>query len=192
MKHLSGMDALFLHMESAEMPTHVGSLHVLQLPEGYDGDFFEEVKQYLTGRLHLATVFTRKLAFMPFDLSDPDTVDLGLVPDFPASRADAVARAKQQRFEVKIMEVGLRAARIQDQRDLLSLLGLGKVPVGLGFKNAGPGNGGIALGAIFGTAYDVPLRGFDASATVAVPALGAIWLHWEPQQQVETSAGGEA
>jgi 1,4-alpha-glucan branching enzyme len=42
------------------------------------------------------------------------------------------------------------------------------------------------------TAYDVPLRGFDASATVAVPALGAIWLHWEPQQQVETSAGGEA
>lgn len=75
MKHLSGMDALFLHMESAEMPTHVGSLHVLQLPEGYDGDFFEEVKQYLTGRLHLATVFTRKLAFMPFDLSDPVWVE---------------------------------------------------------------------------------------------------------------------
>jgi 1,4-alpha-glucan branching enzyme len=42
------------------------------------------------------------------------------------------------------------------------------------------------------TAYDVPLRGFDASATVAIPALGAIWLHWEPEQHVETSAGGEA
>ncbi|MHB1008079.1 MAG: 1,4-alpha-glucan branching protein GlgB [Propionibacteriaceae bacterium] len=42
------------------------------------------------------------------------------------------------------------------------------------------------------TAYDVPVRGFDASATVAVPALGAIWLHWDPTQQVETSAGGGA
>jgi 1,4-alpha-glucan branching enzyme len=42
------------------------------------------------------------------------------------------------------------------------------------------------------TAYDVPFRGFDASATVAVPALGAIWLHWDPTQQVETSVGGEA
>jgi 1,4-alpha-glucan branching enzyme len=42
------------------------------------------------------------------------------------------------------------------------------------------------------TAYDVPSRGFTASATVAVPALGAIWLHFEPEQHVETSAGGEA
>ncbi|MDF3933903.1 WS/DGAT/MGAT family O-acyltransferase, partial [Pseudomonas citronellolis] len=75
MKHLSGMDAMFLHMESAEMPTHIGSLHVLQLPEGYDGDFYEEVKTYLAGRLHLTSVFTRKLAFMPFDLSDPVWVE---------------------------------------------------------------------------------------------------------------------
>jgi outer membrane protein TolC len=92
-----------------------------------------------------------------FDLADPETVDLGLIPDFPSSREDAVARAAQQRLEVKIMEVGLRAARVQDRRDLLALLGMGKLPVGLGFKNAGPANGGIALGAIFGTAYDVPL-----------------------------------
>jgi len=42
------------------------------------------------------------------------------------------------------------------------------------------------------TAYEVPVRGFEASATVAVPALGAVWLHFEPEQQVETSAGGEA
>ncbi|MBN9522130.1 TolC family protein [bacterium] len=92
-----------------------------------------------------------------FDLADPDTVDLGLIPDFPASREDAVARARQQRFEVRLMEVGLRAARVQDRRDLLALLGMGKLPVGMGFKNAGPANGGIALGAVFGTAYDVPL-----------------------------------
>lgn len=92
-----------------------------------------------------------------FDLADPDMVDLSLIPDFPTSREEAVARAKQQRFEVKIMEVGLRAARIQDQKDLLSLLGVGKTPVGLGFKNAGAANEGIAFGAIFGAEYDVPL-----------------------------------
>ena len=92
-----------------------------------------------------------------FDLAAPDAVNLGLVPDLPACREDAVALAKQQRVEVRIMEVGLRAARLQDQKDLLRLLGLGQLPAGLSFKNTTPGNGGIALGAIFGTLYDVPL-----------------------------------
>ncbi len=44
MNHLSGIDAAFLHLESPEMPMHVGSLHVLELPAGYSGDFFEDVK----------------------------------------------------------------------------------------------------------------------------------------------------
>jgi len=92
-----------------------------------------------------------------FILTDPDLVDLSLIPDFPTSREDAVSRAKQQRFEVKIMEVGLRAARIQDEKDLLSFFGGGKTPVGLGFKNASAANEGIAFGAIFGADYDVPL-----------------------------------
>jgi diacylglycerol O-acyltransferase / wax synthase len=35
------MDAMFLHVESAEMPMHVGSLNVLELPPGYAGDFFD-------------------------------------------------------------------------------------------------------------------------------------------------------
>jgi hypothetical protein len=92
-----------------------------------------------------------------FLLADPDLVDLSLIPDFPASREEAVARAKQQRYEARIMEVGLRAARIQDQKDLLSLLGVGRVAGGLGFKNAGEANEGIAFGAILGADYDVPL-----------------------------------
>ena len=54
MNHLSGIDAAFLHLESPEMPMHVGSLHVLELPAGYQGDFFEDVKACLAQRLHLA------------------------------------------------------------------------------------------------------------------------------------------
>jgi diacylglycerol O-acyltransferase / wax synthase len=75
LKHLSGMDAMFLHIESAEMPMHVGSLNVLDLPAGHAGDFFEDVKAFVSQRLHLATIFTRKLALMPFDLSDPVWVE---------------------------------------------------------------------------------------------------------------------
>ncbi len=75
MNHLSGIDAAFLHLESPEMPMHVGSLHVLELPPGYTGDYFEDVKACLAERLHLADVFTRKLALMPFDLSNPVWVE---------------------------------------------------------------------------------------------------------------------
>ena len=75
MNHLSGIDAAFLHLESPEMPMHVGSLHVLELPPGYEGDFYEDVKACLAERLHLADVFTRKLALMPFDLSNPVWVE---------------------------------------------------------------------------------------------------------------------
>jgi len=75
MKHLTGLDATFLHFETAEMPMHVGSLHVLDLPDGYQGDFYEDTKAHVASRMHLADVFTRKLALMPFDLSNPVWVE---------------------------------------------------------------------------------------------------------------------
>ena len=75
LKHLSSLDATFLHLETPEMPMHVGALHVLDLPEGYAGDFFEDAKAFLKARLHLADIFTRKLALMPFDLADPVWVE---------------------------------------------------------------------------------------------------------------------
>jgi WS/DGAT/MGAT family acyltransferase len=71
MQHLSAVDGAFLHLESAEMPMHVGSLHRYQLPEGFEGSWYEAVKLHLSRRMHLAPVFTRKLALMPFDLANP-------------------------------------------------------------------------------------------------------------------------
>lgn len=75
MDHLTGMDAAFLHLETPEMPMHVGSLMVLDLPEGHAGDFYEDVKAHVEKRLHLARVFQRKLALMPFELANPVWVD---------------------------------------------------------------------------------------------------------------------
>ncbi|MEO7117080.1 MAG: wax ester/triacylglycerol synthase family O-acyltransferase [Caldimonas sp.] len=82
MKHLSIVDGAFLHMESAEMPMHVGSLNLFEPPAGYKGEgFYEAVKAHVASRMHLAPVFTRKLALMPFDLANPvwihdDDIDL--------------------------------------------------------------------------------------------------------------------
>ena len=75
MDHLSSMDAAFLRFETPEMPMHVGSLAVLDLPKGYTGDFYEDAKAYLAARLHLVGAFQRKLALMPFDLANPVWVD---------------------------------------------------------------------------------------------------------------------
>ena len=82
MKHLSVVDGAFLHMESAEMPMHVGSLNLFEPPAGYTGEgFYEAVKAHVAKRMHMAAVFTRKLALMPFDLANPvwihdDDIDL--------------------------------------------------------------------------------------------------------------------
>jgi WS/DGAT/MGAT family acyltransferase len=82
MKHLSIVDGAFLHMESAEMPMHVGSLNLFEPPAGYTGEgYYEAVKAHVAKRMHMAAVFTRKLALMPFDLANPvwihdDDIDL--------------------------------------------------------------------------------------------------------------------
>jgi outer membrane protein TolC len=92
-----------------------------------------------------------------FDLDSPDTVDLRLVPDFPCSREEAVARARRQRLEVRLMIVGTRIAQLQNKRDKLRLFGMGQLPLSLAFKNTTPQNGGVALGLLFGALYDLPL-----------------------------------
>ncbi len=75
MNHLSGMDASFLHLETPETPMHVGGMHTLELPKGYKGDFYEDFRQHIVDRLHVSEVFTRKLALMPFELSNPVWVE---------------------------------------------------------------------------------------------------------------------
>ena len=81
MDQLSGMDASFLHLETPETPMHVGSLMLFELPEGYDGAYYEDVKAMLGKRLHISALLTRKLAQMPFELAEPvwiedDDIDL--------------------------------------------------------------------------------------------------------------------
>jgi diacylglycerol O-acyltransferase / wax synthase len=81
MDHLSSVDASFLHLETPETPMHVGSLMLFELPAGYKGDYFDDVKAMIAKRYHLCSIFHRKLAQMPFELTDPvwiedDDIDL--------------------------------------------------------------------------------------------------------------------
>jgi diacylglycerol O-acyltransferase len=75
MQHLSALDATFLHLETPEMPMHVGALHMLELPAHQHGDYIDAVKRHIAERMHLATVFSKKLALMPFDIANPVWVD---------------------------------------------------------------------------------------------------------------------
>jgi diacylglycerol O-acyltransferase / wax synthase len=71
MNHLTSIDASFLHVESPETPMHVGSLMLLELPAGYSGDYYDDVKAVIAERLPRVQAFNRKLAPMPFELADP-------------------------------------------------------------------------------------------------------------------------
>lgn len=94
MKSLTGLDATFLYLETPEMPMHVGSFNLCELPAGFKGSFHKEVTKHIASRMHLAPVFSRKLVFMPLDLGHPiwveaDSVDAG----FHIRRADSAKKS---------------------------------------------------------------------------------------------------
>jgi WS/DGAT/MGAT family acyltransferase len=81
MKSLSGLDGMFLHLETPATPMHVGSLSLLDLPANDRGNFAKAVGRLYARRLPLAPVLSRKLAALPLQLANPlwvqaDAVDL--------------------------------------------------------------------------------------------------------------------
>jgi diacylglycerol O-acyltransferase len=75
MKALSGVDATFLHLETASTPMHIASLSLFDLPPGYRHNFYAEVRRALAKRLDRVPIFHRKLAPMPLQFANPMWVD---------------------------------------------------------------------------------------------------------------------
>ncbi len=75
MKQLSGLDATFLYLETAQMPMHVGALHVFELPTGSKGKFVVALRKHMQERLPVAPVLRRRLWWMPLNLANPAWVD---------------------------------------------------------------------------------------------------------------------
>jgi diacylglycerol O-acyltransferase / wax synthase len=75
MNQLSGLDALFLHLETPEMPMHVGALHLFELPASYRGNFVRDMRQHMAARLALAPALRRRLHWLPMNFSNPAWVE---------------------------------------------------------------------------------------------------------------------
>jgi len=75
MKQLPGLDASFLHLETPQMPMHVGALHNFELPANYRGDFLADMRAHMAARLVLAPALRQKLVKMPLNLSNPVWID---------------------------------------------------------------------------------------------------------------------
>lgn len=75
MQQLAGLDASFLHLETPEMPMHVGALHVLALPAGWRGNYTQTLRAHMAGRLALTPALRRRLVAMPLNLANPGWAD---------------------------------------------------------------------------------------------------------------------
>jgi len=74
-KRLTGMDAIFLYVETEAMPMHVAVCAVLDpttVPGGYT---FEKMRDFIGSRVPLVEEFHRVVAEVPFRLSHPVWVD---------------------------------------------------------------------------------------------------------------------
>jgi diacylglycerol O-acyltransferase / wax synthase len=150
MQHLSALDALFLYLETPETPMHVGSLFLLEKPKGHRGSFYPNIRRLIESRMHLAPLFSRKLAFMPFDLANPmwvhdDNVDLewhirAMTLPKPGSTAQLEAAV------AKLHEGMLDRDRPLWQFTIIEGLASGEVAFTSRIHHAGlDGQGGVAL-----------------------------------------------
>jgi WS/DGAT/MGAT family acyltransferase len=79
MQRLSGLDASFLYLETPSSYMHVAGLMVLDPTTAPRTWTFEEVREMMAERLHLAPPFRRRLVEVPFGLHHPVWIE---DPDF--------------------------------------------------------------------------------------------------------------
>jgi WS/DGAT/MGAT family acyltransferase len=135
MEQLSGLDATFLYLETAEMPMHVGALHIFELPPGYKGKFVTALRKHMAGRLPVAPVLRRKLWWMPLNMANPAWVDAE--PDLKLHivevKLPASAKTGTGRIELEAAVSSLHTVLLDRKRPLWKFHvfeGLGPSPQG--------------------------------------------------------------
>jgi WS/DGAT/MGAT family acyltransferase len=76
LKQLTAFDAIFLYAETAETPGHVGGLSLVQLPDGYRGDFYEDYKTTIATRIRHVPFLHHKVVELPFQVDHPFWVEV--------------------------------------------------------------------------------------------------------------------
>lgn len=80
MKQLTGLDATFLHLESARTPMHIGSLCIYDQSTAEGGKVtFKGILKMIEDRLHLARSFRERVVNVPLQLDHPYWIN---DPDF--------------------------------------------------------------------------------------------------------------
>lgn len=177
---VSGLDALFLHLETPETPMHVGSLHRFELPERFRGDLLALVKTQIRAHLNDTRVFTRKLAPMPLGVTNPawvidDAVDL----DYHIRRMRLPPPGGQAQLEA--LAGRLHSTLLDRSRPLWEMVVIeGLAEGGFGFyaKVHHAGLDGMAAVALVQALYDTtparrPSRRSAASSRAPAPPAGA-------------------
>ena len=71
MRQLSGLDTMFLNLETNAVPMHIGALTILDPRSAPAGFGFESVRRLIESRLHLLPMFRRRLVTSPLNLDLP-------------------------------------------------------------------------------------------------------------------------
>ena len=117
MQHLSALDALFLQLESPQTPMHVGSLMLFEKPPKHRGSFYKSLRGHIESRLHLAPLFARRVAFIPFDLANPIWLDADEVDiDYHVRSVTLPKPGTQTQLETAI--AGLHTGLLDRERPL--------------------------------------------------------------------------
>jgi diacylglycerol O-acyltransferase / wax synthase len=103
---LTGLDGVFLDLETQATPMHVGSLHLFAKPRGRQRDFYLAVRRLLARGTRVAPILGRRLANVPFNLAHPvwvegEEIDL----DFHVRRVRVPAPGTQAALEDCVAEL---------------------------------------------------------------------------------------
>ncbi len=153
MQQLSGLDAAFLHLETPEMPMHVGSLNVYELPAGHRGSWLAALRRHVAARLPLMPVLRRKLAPMPLNLAAPAWVDVE--PDLDEHIVGVALPPGAGWVELRAQVARLHAQRLDRSRPLW------KFHV---FEGLAPGDDGRRLCAVYTQLHHAAVDGQAAVA----------------------------
>ena len=75
-KQLSGLDSMFLYLESSKIPMEVSSLHIYDPSSAPNGIVrFKEILATFDNRIENARIFRRKIRELPFSIDHPYWVD---------------------------------------------------------------------------------------------------------------------
>ena len=120
MTPLAGLDASFLHLETAEMPMHAGVLYLLEWPvaeladaanSSDSPDTLAGLRAHIASRLPLLPMLRRRLSAVPLNLTNPGWVDAN--PDLeahivgvqlPADSSMAVLEARVALLHAQLLE----------------------------------------------------------------------------------------